>query len=82
MKIFKRPKEEAFKNALDTKFFNEEGSDDNEVNPMHVGNWMYMHSESDGRDAFKDIMTRRYVACPNTVEGLKEVIFESNKPKN
>ncbi len=28
--------------------------------------WMYMHTEVDGRDAFKNITTRKYIYVPNT----------------
>ena len=61
-----RDHKEAFENALKSVFLrNDENSE------LYVGNWMYMHTEPNGFDAFKHIITREYIYVRNTVEGAK-----------
>jgi hypothetical protein len=59
-KILFRDPNEAFRNAIARNFFNCHKDPDNGID-----NWMYMHTEPDGTDAFKHIKTRRYSWCVN-----------------
>lgn len=63
--IFRDPTA-AFKNALNHGLIHEIGRP--ESDQYHVANWMYMHTEDNGTDAFKNIDTRRYIYIPNKSE--------------
>ena len=50
----------AFQNAIERKVFT-----DIPDSRFYAGDWMYMHTESDGRDAFKNVNTRQYIWVQN-----------------
>jgi len=65
MKNLETNSELAFINAINIGLFSDIPTDDN-----YAGNYMYMHTD-DGRDYFKETLTREYTSC-TTGETLLE----------
>lgn len=61
-KIYFRNPQDAFQNAINHEQLFENISHGVKY---YVGNWMYMHTNSDGSDAFKNIITREYIHIKN-----------------
>ncbi len=61
-----RDSQKAFENALKSVFLKTDKQSE-----LYVGNWMYMHTESDGRDAFKNVISREYIWVSNSLEGAE-----------
>ena len=68
--LFRDPKL-AFENALNTGAFGRL-----EQYKSYVGNWMYMHTEEDGTDAFKHTITREYKLVANSDKANLERFFK------
>ena len=63
-KILMRDSQLAFKHAIENGTLNLD-----ESSPRYAGKWMYMHTENNGSDAFKNIRDRNYIRSVNTVSG-------------
>ncbi len=59
-----RDSREAFDDAIKAGVLTEAVEAWEQQDPRYAGKWMYMHTEADGRDAFKNIDSRRYVWNP------------------
>lgn len=57
---FFRDSQDAFNNAIATN-----GLNTDEKSELYAGHWMYMHTEDGGQDAFKEIISRRYIYIRN-----------------